>query len=265
MGMAVSKALRVGHEVSRFVANHFIEELKKNTAFEDGDIAKALEQTFKRMDEMIQENQRELNEIRKNSGNSTSVSSDEKIGGTTGAAEFYLGCTANVAVFDDKHYYVANSGDSRAALSRGQKLVILSEDHKPETEKEKKRIEKAGGVIMNGRVNGGLNLTRALGDFDYKCTSHLPYHEQMITCHPDVTVVARHPDDEFIIMGCDGIWERYVEDSQHMIDYLVMQRNMAIDSRILLENMLKGMLAKCTSEEIGCDNMSSILIEFVRS
>lgn len=160
----------------------------------------------------------------------------------------YLGCTANVVVFDDKNYYVANSGDSRSALCRNQKLVILSEDHKPDSEVEKQRIEKAGGVIVNGRVNGGLNLTRALGDFDYKSTPNLEYHEQMITCHPDVIVVPRQSDDEFIIMGCDGIWERYVSDSQHMIDYLVMQRNMQIDSRILLENMLKGMLAKCTSE-----------------
>ena len=168
-------------------------------------------------------------------------------------------------VFDDKNYYVANSGDSRAALSRNGTLVILSEDHKPESSTEKERIEKAGGVIMNGRVNGGLNLTRALGDFDYKSTPNIPYHEQMITCHPDVRVVPRDPADEFVIMGCDGIWERYVNNSQHMIDYLVMQRNMQIDSRIMVENMLKGMLAKCTSDEIGCDNMSTILIEFVRS
>jgi len=53
--------------------------------------------------------------------------------------------------------------------------VILSEDHKPESEIEKKRIEKAGGVIMNGRVNGGLNLTRALGDLDYKTTENISY------------------------------------------------------------------------------------------
>lgn len=66
-------------------------------------------------------------------------------------------------VFDDEYYYVANAGDSRCALSRGGELVTLSEDHKPECNIEKTRIEKAGGAIMNGRVNGGLNLTRAIG------------------------------------------------------------------------------------------------------
>lgn len=48
---------------------------------------------------------------------------------------------------------------------------------------------------MNGRVNGGLNLTRALGDFNYKSNPSLKYDEQLITCHPDVKKVARSPDD----------------------------------------------------------------------
>lgn len=63
---------------------------------------------------------------------------------------------------------MANAGDSRSVLCRSGKAVALSEDHKPEMPKEEERIKKAGGSIMKGRVNGGLNLTRSLGDFDYK-------------------------------------------------------------------------------------------------
>jgi protein phosphatase 1G len=70
-----------------------------------------------------------------------------------------------------------------------------------------------------GRVNGGLNLTRSFGDFDYKANKNLKYDEQMITCKPDVKVFERSPDkDEFIVIGCDGIWERYVDNSQGLID-----------------------------------------------
>lgn len=54
-----------GSEVSRFVANHFVEELKKNASFQQGDIAKALEQNFRRMDELLESSHTELNEIRK--------------------------------------------------------------------------------------------------------------------------------------------------------------------------------------------------------
>lgn len=39
----------------------------------------------------------------------------------------------------------------------------LSRDHKPELEVERERILKAGGFIHAGRVNGSLNLARAIG------------------------------------------------------------------------------------------------------
>ncbi len=39
----------------------------------------------------------------------------------------------------------------------------------------------------------------------------------MITCHPDVKEFNRSQDDEFILMGCDGIWEKYVEDTDGLI------------------------------------------------
>lgn len=39
----------------------------------------------------------------------------------------------------------------------------LSRDHKPELEAERDRILKAGGFIHAGRVNGSLNLSRAIG------------------------------------------------------------------------------------------------------
>jgi protein phosphatase 1G len=58
-----------------------------------------------------------------------------------------------------------------------------------------------------GRVNGGLNLTRSFGDFDYKRNNKLLYHEQMITCKPDIKKLDRKTnEDSFIIIGCDGIW-----------------------------------------------------------
>ena len=51
----------------------------------------------------------------------------------------------------------------------------MSFDHKPEDTPERDRIENAGGkVTPDGRVNGGLNLSRAIGDHAYKTNKNLP-------------------------------------------------------------------------------------------
>ena len=73
-----------------------------------------------------------------------------------------------VAVLHKDQLYVANAGDSRCVLCRNGKAVDLSVDHKPEDEVERKRIENAGGrITKDGRVNGGLNLSRAIGMIDH--------------------------------------------------------------------------------------------------
>lgn len=82
------------------------------------------------------------------------------------------GCTAASALITPTEIYVANAGDSRVvlALKKGEKYqaVELSEDHKPELKGEKARIEKAGGFVEDNRVKGVLNLSRSLGDLEYK-------------------------------------------------------------------------------------------------
>lgn len=75
------------------------------------------------------------------------------------------GTTAVVALIRGKQLIVANAGDSRCVVSEGGKAVDMSYDHKPEDELELARIKNAGGkVTMDGRVNGGLNLSRAIGE-----------------------------------------------------------------------------------------------------
>ena len=50
----------------------------------------------------------------------------------------------------------------------------MSEDHKPTDEAEISRIERAGGCVgADGRVNGGLNLSRAIGTQIFRPRIHI--------------------------------------------------------------------------------------------
>ena len=70
-----------------------------------------------------------------------------------------------------RKYLHSKHGDCRAVLNRGGSAVVLSTDHKPTNPLEKSRIIKSGGKVINGRINNGLNVSRALGDFKLKRSS----------------------------------------------------------------------------------------------
>ena len=130
-----------------------------------------------------------------------------------------IGCTANVilADFKQKKLYVANAGDSRCVMGHGGQCKPLSFDHKPENQVEIDRIYKAGSTIVEGRVDGNLNLTRALGDLKYK-TKDLQPEEHPITANPDVFEYDMPADLDFVLMGCDGIWER--KSNEEMVEWV---------------------------------------------
>ena len=122
-------------------------------------------------------------------------------------SDSFAGCTANVVLIQKGQIWCANAGDSRCIAYSDKKVIPLSIDHKPDDALEKSRITKAGGFIIEGRVNGNLNLSRALGDLEYKKNPGLKPAEQLITAMPDVKTKQMKAEDAFLIMGCDGIWE----------------------------------------------------------
>ena len=104
--------------------------------------------------------------------------------------------------------FCANAGDSRCVMGVNGKAVPLSQDHKPSMLSEKTRILKAGSTInAEGRIDGNLNLSRAIGDLKYKKNKNLHARDHPITAFPDVKTVQATANIDFIVMGCDGIWE----------------------------------------------------------
>ena len=100
----------------------------------------------------------------------------------------YTGCTACVALITETEIICANAGDSRCVLSDNGKAIEMSIDHKPDNAGEKARIEKAGGFVEDNRVKGVLNLSRSLGDLEYKQDPNIAVENQMITCVPEIKI-----------------------------------------------------------------------------
>ena len=119
----------------------------------------------------------------------------------------YTGCTACVALLTENEIYCANSGDSRCVLSNGGAALEMSMDHKPDLPTEKMRIEKAGGFVEENRVKGILNLSRSLGDLEYKQDKALSVDNQMITCVPEIKIEKITKNHDFLVIACDGIWD----------------------------------------------------------
>lgn len=132
------------------------------------------------------------------------------------------GSTCIALMLRDKKVYCANCGDSRAVLSRLGVAETLSVDHKPAMASEWTRIVAAGGWVAGNRVNGNLALSRALGDFRYKGNTLLAPEEQIISAMPDVSEyelkLGDGGADEFIVIGCDGIWD--VMTNQEVISFV---------------------------------------------
>ncbi|TKS69954.1 Protein phosphatase 1G [Collichthys lucidus] len=175
------------------------------------------------------------------------------------------GTTAVVALIRGKQLIVANAGDSRCVVSERGKAVDMSYDHKPEDEVELARIKNAGGkVTMDGRVNGGLNLSRAIGDHFYKRNKALPPEEQMISAMPDVKVLTLNDDHDFMVIACDGIWN--VLSSQEVVDFISERIKPDQSGKVrtlssIVEELLDHCLAPDTSGDgTGCDNMTCVII-----
>ena len=155
----------------------FCEELQKLQEFKDKKYEEALKVAFRRMDEILEspEGNSILKEIQAKHGG------QDPFGQTSDLLiAQYTGCTATVCLITKEAIYCANAGDSRSVLGRstGQNMTQeLSTDHKPDDPEEKKRIEAAGGFVEENRVNGSLNLSRSMGDFEYKNKKDLDYKQ----------------------------------------------------------------------------------------
>ncbi|KAM0874215.1 hypothetical protein ACQ4PT_037536 [Festuca glaucescens] len=198
----------LGRVVAKFCAKYLHSQVLRSEAYSSGDLGTAVHRAFFSQQHICykiiaKESQQTAYEF-----NGPHSDFDGPI----------CGSTACVALVRNKQLVVANAGDSRCVISRGGQAYNLSRDHKPELVAERERIQKAGGFIRMGRINGSLNLSRAIGDMEFKQNKFLPPEKQIVTSNPDINVVELCDDDDFLVVACDGIWD--CMSSQQLVDFI---------------------------------------------
>ncbi|XP_022769417.1 probable protein phosphatase 2C 27 isoform X3 [Durio zibethinus] len=166
--------------------------------------------------------------------------------------DIYSGTTALTALIFGRRLIIANAGDCRAVLGRRGRAIEMSKDHKPNCTSERLRIEKLGGVIYDGYLNGQLSVARALGDWHMKWPkgSACP-----LSAEPELQEADLSEEDEFLIMGCDGLWD--VMSSQCAVTMARKELMLHNDPERCSRELVREALKRNT-----CDNLTVIVVCF---
>lgn len=270
-----------GSEVAQFCRSNLHTALQRTEAFQKSEYKQALKESFLQMDVQMfsDEGRKELAEydagvaitpadykagLKQQGAQVASLGGPETANsGGASDADTQAGTTCVVAIVADNTLYCANAGDSRGVLSRGGTAVEMSEDHKPVNDNERERIQNAGGFVQDGRVNGSLALSRAIGDVEFKQTKQLDAKHQIVTAEPDVREFQLQPTDEFFILACDGIWD--VISNQDAVQFTRSRLDQAKSPKQIAEELCDYCLATNTSGNgAGCDNMTALVVVFQR-
>jgi serine/threonine protein phosphatase PrpC len=163
------------------------------------------------------------------------------------------GSTGLLCYVLNENLYIANVGDSRAILSQAGQLCVLSRDHKTDDEDEVHRIEKLGGFVLGGRVQGKLAVTRSFGDCPLKVND-----QKYLNAEPEIQLVHLNCDTDFVVMGCDGLFEEW--ENEDILQYVRKGFEQKQCAQDIVESLVKEAI------ERGCnDNVTAIIIKFERA
>jgi len=163
-----------------------------------------------------------------------------------------------VSLVGGKRIICANAGDSRAIVVRKDGSVVrVSRDHKPGMPDETKRITELGGRVIywgRWRVEGLLAVSRAIGDASLK-----PY----VTSNPEVCEYDVGPDDWFLIISSDGVWD--VLDNEEAAHVVIATSCVIDDGNLVIDtDRFKWAARNLLEHAKSCgstDNFSAIVVD----
>ncbi|KAK3434410.1 hypothetical protein EUGRSUZ_D01895 [Eucalyptus grandis] len=144
-------------------------------------------------------------------------------------------------------------------LCRGDVVVPLSVDHKPDRPDEKERVEVAGGRVTdwNGScVLGVLATSRSIGDY---------YLKQYVMAEPEVTESKRTKLDDFLVITSDGLWDALSNEVARQVVRRCLnghiKRRFPKELRGSNATEVAAVLAELAVAQGSQDNISVIVIE----
>lgn len=158
--------------------------------------------------------------------------------------ELASGTMALTVLIFGRSLLVANVGDCRAVLCKRGRAVQMSRDHKASCMVERSRIESMGGFVDDGYLNGQLSVARALGDW------HLEGLKEggPLSSEPEMRQAELTEEDEFLIIGCDGLWD--VFSSQDAVSFARRRLQKHNDPERCSKELIAEALKRDTSDNL---------------
>ena len=175
---------------------------------------------------------------------------------------------------------IANIGDSRLVMFKNKRVVFSTSDHKPNTYIEKHRIESQGGsvyqttaampIYQNGKLieipwrvcPGGLSVSRTFGDIESK-DERFGGKKGVVVALPDVSEFELNDEYNFIVIGCDGIFD--VLSNGEIIECIKIVLKINKDKNKKMNELcgdFADMIIKSALAKESFDNVSCIVIVF---
>ena len=180
-----------------------------------------------------------------------------------------------------KKCIIANIGDSRLVIFKNKSLSFTTTDHKPDSIIEKARIELSGGklykaqsllpIYQNGTrieapwriMPGRLSVSRTFGDIQAK-NEKFGGNKTTIIALPDITEIELDDEYNFIVMGCDGIFDVLKnEELLECIEIVLKEKNINNLKDINIHQLcgdFADMIIKSALAKDSFDNVSCIVI-----
>lgn len=217
-----------GAEIAQFLQLYF-KDILRNELFQEEKISDAIMKACSKVNDII----------------------PKELGFTTGS-------TCLMVLQNSKELWVANIGDCRALINRGDEALQITIDHKPSLKSEYDRIQSVGGFVTTdrtgvSRVYGNLALSRAFGDFKLN---------PAVTWVPDIFNYTLFKECSYVFVASDGVYDAVKNEEIVKIindEYLKLKQDTDnIDVKIATRNAARNILNLARSRGSG-DNITIIL------